>query len=87
MLRGYRRDDPKSAPQLAVPVSITEHLLHQHWANPQHYPHREATADLNNIAFYYLLAIILLVVVLIELVVLNLEIQYCESPMLEVLPK
>ena len=57
MLRGYRRDDPKSSPQLAVPVSITEHLLDQHWANPQYCPHREAVADLSNGAFYYLLRV------------------------------
>jgi hypothetical protein len=57
MLRGYRRDDPKSSPQLAVPVSITEHLLNQHWAHPQHCPQREAIADLTNVAFYYLLRV------------------------------
>jgi hypothetical protein len=57
MLRGYRRHDPKSSPQLAVPVSITEHLLNQHWAHPQHCPQREATADLTNVAFYYLLRV------------------------------
>jgi hypothetical protein len=40
-----------------VPVSITEHLLNQHWADPQYCPQREATADLINIAFYYLLRV------------------------------
>jgi hypothetical protein len=40
-----------------VPVSITEHLLNQHWANLQHCPQQEATADLTNIAFYYLLQV------------------------------
>jgi hypothetical protein len=40
-----------------VPVSITKHLFDQHWANPQHCPQWEATADLTNIAFYYLLRV------------------------------
>jgi hypothetical protein len=40
-----------------VPVSITKHLLNQHWAHPQHCPQREAIADLTNVAFYYLLRV------------------------------
>jgi hypothetical protein len=57
MLHGYRRDDPKSEPQLAVPVSLTEHLLTQAWHNNQPCPTTLATADLINIAFYYLLRV------------------------------
>jgi len=57
MLRGYRRDDPKSEPQLAVPVKLTEHLLHQAWTTTNRCPTRLATADLINIAFYYLLRV------------------------------
>ena len=59
-LNKYRRDDPRSTPQLAVPVMTVEHLLTQHtqWtANNYHCPHREAKADLCNIAFYYLLRV------------------------------
>ena len=57
MLRGYQRDDPKSSPQLAVPVSITEHLLTQAWSAQQRCPLQLAIADLTNIAFYYLLRV------------------------------
>jgi len=56
----YRRDDPRTTPQLAVPVTITEHLqrLHQHDTAIHGFcPHREAKADLINIAFYYLLRV------------------------------
>ncbi len=57
-INSYKRDDPRSQPQLAVPVTITEHILAQHWQLTQqvgHCPNREAKADLTNIAFYYLL--------------------------------
>jgi hypothetical protein len=57
MLAAYRRQDPTSKPQLAVPVALTELLLNQHRANPHHCPHRAAVADLTNIAFYYLLRV------------------------------
>ena len=57
MLKGYSRDDPKSTPQLAVPVAITELLLDQHRNNRQYCPRRAAIADLTNIAFYYLLRV------------------------------
>lgn len=57
MIRCYRRDDPKSSPQLAVPVAITEYLLDAHWNQNPHCPHAQATADLTNIAFYYLLRV------------------------------
>jgi hypothetical protein len=57
MIACYRRDDPKSSPQLAVPVSITEHLLDHHRSAPHYCPQRHAIADLTNIAFYYLLRV------------------------------
>lgn len=57
MLRGYHRDDPKSEPQLAVPVKLTEHLLDQAWTTTNRCPTQLATADLINIAFYYLLRV------------------------------
>jgi hypothetical protein len=57
MIRGYRREDPKSEPQLAVPVCITEHILNKQWATAPHCPQQEAVADLINIAFYYLLRV------------------------------
>ena len=57
MIRCYQRDDPKSSPQLAVPVSITEHLLDSHWSHSLPCPQTEATVDLINIAFYYLLRV------------------------------
>ena len=56
ILRSYRRTDPKSRPQLAVPVAVPEHLLTSlSAASPC--PLQEATADLANIAFYYLLRV------------------------------
>jgi Phage integrase family len=54
MIHGYKREDPASEPKLAVPVSITEHILNTH---SRHCPKSEATADLINIAFYYLLRV------------------------------
>jgi hypothetical protein len=57
MIRGYKREDPKSEPQLAVPVSITEHILNSHETHSPHCPQQQAIADLINIAFYYLLRV------------------------------
>ena len=57
MIKGYRRDDPKSSPQLAVPVTITEHVLRNQWDTHPHCPQSAAIADLTNIAFYYLLRV------------------------------
>jgi hypothetical protein len=57
MIRGYRREDPKSEPQLAVPVAITENILTNQWTHFPHCPQQEAIADLTNIAFYYLLRV------------------------------
>ena len=60
MLRGYKRDDPPTLPQLAVPVALLRHLLDSTWrhtAQHGHCPHREAQADLCNIALYYLLRV------------------------------
>jgi hypothetical protein len=57
MIKGYQREDPKSEPQLAVPVSITEHVLDSHRAQSPCCPQKEAIADLINIGFYYLLRV------------------------------
>ena len=53
MLRTYRCDDPRSSPQLAVPVTLPQHLLD----TATSCPFEQATADLINIAFYYLLRV------------------------------
>jgi len=56
ILRKYRRDDPRSHPQLAVPVTLPQHLLQQtRSATQPPCPFSQAKADLVNIAFYYLL--------------------------------
>lgn len=58
MLDCYRKADPRSSPQLAVPVTLVEHLLKQNEqlkAAGHRCPKREATADLINDGFYYLL--------------------------------
>ncbi|HEY9815756.1 MAG TPA: hypothetical protein V6D20_08150 [Candidatus Obscuribacterales bacterium] len=44
-------------PQLAVPVTLPEHLLNSARANPRLGAKQKATADLVNIAFYYLLRV------------------------------
>ena len=56
ILRSYRRTDPKSRPQLAVPVAVPEYLLTS-LSNVTCDPVQEATADLANVAFYYLLRV------------------------------
>jgi len=59
-LRAYRRDDPPTEPQLAVPVSLTEWLLRTSWLNLNQSPatlRQLAEADLCNIAFYFLLRV------------------------------
>jgi Phage integrase family len=57
MIQGYQREDPKSEPQLAVPVSITMHILNSQWIHSANCPQKEAIADLINVAFYYLLRV------------------------------
>lgn len=60
MIACYRREDPQAQPQLAVPITLTEHLLkaHQH-LSVTHGPcqKRAHTADLCNVAIYYLLRV------------------------------
>ena len=56
----YRQEDPATTPKLAVPVKITEAILDQHNAlsrSGRHSIKRQATADLINVAFYYLLRV------------------------------
>lgn len=55
ILRGYQRSDPRSRPQLAVPLAVPEHLLSQLQSTSD--PLHAAVADLTNIAFYYLLRV------------------------------
>jgi hypothetical protein len=59
-MKNYRREDPATSPQLAVPVSITESML-RFARSKAHRGRRnallEAIADLICIAFYYLLRV------------------------------
>ena len=60
LLKGYKRADPPTLPQLAVPVTLTEHLLKlafDHTGNIRHRTKLQTTADLCNIAFYFLLRV------------------------------
>ena len=58
-VESYRKEDPPSLPQLAVPVTLPHHLLAQvrRKRNPTKSPKQLAIADLINIAFYYLLRV------------------------------
>ena len=56
--RYYKRQDPATLPQLAVPVTLIEHILDQAFNSQARTPacrKQLATADLINIAFYFLL--------------------------------
>ena len=52
-LEGFRRQDPPSVPQLAVPVTVPEESAKRGWASNN--PHRQAVGDLSLIAYYYML--------------------------------
>ena len=54
-IEGYKRQDPAPIPKLAVPVSIAAHA--SKYAQAATTSKQEATADLTNIAFYYLLRV------------------------------
>ena len=54
-MEGWRRRDPASVPQLAVPVAIPNRLFHT--AQQQNNPFHHAVADLALTAFYYLLRV------------------------------
>lgn len=59
-LRAYEKEDPPTLPQLAVPVTLVEHLLQESWDStdpPRHKSKLIAIADLCNIALYYLLRV------------------------------
>ena len=57
-MNGYRQADPKTTPQLAVPVSLTAHLLDCVKDRPlKHRSRDQAIADLVCTAFYYLLRV------------------------------
>ena len=55
-IEGYRREDPPSRAQLAVPVDVP-HLLHAQATAAPHDPKQQAVGYLSNIAFYYLLRV------------------------------
>ena len=58
--RHYKRQDPATLPQLAVPVTLIEHILDQALNSRSRAPIQRqqlATADLINIAFYFLLRV------------------------------
>ena len=55
-IEGYRREDPPSRGQLAVPVSVA-HLLATHAHSTAANAKSAATGHLSNIAFYYLLRV------------------------------
>jgi len=55
LVEGYRREDPPSVPQLAVPVSVPENMADI--AYRTECPLLQAIADLAVIAFYYLLRV------------------------------
>jgi hypothetical protein len=55
LVEGYRREDPPSVPQLAVPVSVPEEM--QRRGYKQNTKISQATGDLGLIAFYYLLRV------------------------------
>ena len=57
ILKAYSRQDPKSQPQLAVPLAVPEHLVSAAITSHSHDPAYTAIADLTNIAFYYLLRV------------------------------
>ena len=54
-VEGYRREDPPSVPQLAVPVSVPESMAERAYLTTN--PLLQAIADLAVIAFYYLLRV------------------------------
>ena len=55
-MRTYRREDPPPKPQLAVPVSVIEHLQQKAERLGRH-TKTAATADLATIAFFFLLRV------------------------------
>ena len=58
-VEGWRRQDPPSVPQLALPVLVVNHLADMAY-NPTSdtaCPHDQAVADLAQVAFYFLLRV------------------------------
>ena len=55
LIEGFRREDPPSTPQLAVPISVPEEC--QQAAYQTNNDHTRASGDLAIIAFYYLLRV------------------------------
>jgi len=55
LVEGYRRQDPPSVPQLAVPIEVPENMATKAYLSD--HPLLQAIADLALIAFYYLLRV------------------------------
>ena len=55
LVEGYRREDPPSVPQLAVPVTVPENMADVAYLTEC--PLLQALGDLAIIAFYYLLRV------------------------------
>ena len=55
LIEGYRREDPPSTPQLAIPICVPEEC--QDAGNRSKHPFKQAVGDLSIIAFYYLLQV------------------------------
>jgi hypothetical protein len=56
LVEGFRREDPPSIPQLAVPITVPN-LCYNSAMLPDSTPSRQATGQLALIAFYYLLRV------------------------------
>ena len=55
MLEGFRREDPPSVPQIAVPISVPNHCMEKGMESSS--PKQQAVGCLVLIAFYYLLRV------------------------------
>lgn len=55
MLEGFRREDPPSVPQIAVPITVPNHCMEQGLKSSS--PKQQAVGCLVLIAFYYLLRV------------------------------
>ena len=55
LVEGYRREDPPSVPQLAIPISVPEEMQAAGYATKS--PTQQAIGDLGVVAFYYLLRV------------------------------
>lgn len=56
-VEGWRRQDPPAVPQLAVPITVPQHLFQQAYGERAVSDKTKAIADLSVIAFFYLLRV------------------------------